>query len=395
MIERISKVPVGNKLAALLLATLAIGANAGEAPKPAATAPATPAAAIQPFVDRHELAGAVMLAATADKVLDLQAIGWANLSTKQPMKADCLFWIASQSKPIAATATMILVDEGKVSLDDPVTKYLAEFKDQWLITERDDEHTLLKKPAHPILVRNLLNHTSGMLYKTPIEQPTLDLLPLEQRMHAYVMSPLQFEPGTKHMYANAGINTAARIVEIVSHQRYEEFVAERIFKPLEMTDTTFHPSSEQLARLAHAYKPDAAGTALQELPSPQLRYPLDDPTRCIQPAGGLFSTAHDLLNFYRMILGGGVFNGQRILSEQAVHQMTTKQTGDLPQPYGFGFDTNKGRIGHGGTFGTLSAIDSDHRLISIFMIQYGGGSAKLNQFFGAFRKAVETDFPRQ
>ena len=368
-----------------LFATLAVCAHAAEAIKPGA--------ALQPLVDRHELAGAVMLVATGDEVLDLEAIGWSDIPAQKPMQTDCLFWIASQSKPIAATTLMVLVDEGKVSLDDPVEKYLPEFKEQWLIVERDGEHQLLKKPQHPILLRNLLNHTSGMLYKTPIEQPTLDLIPLDQRMHAYVMSPLQFEPGAKHLYANAGINTAARIVELVSGMPYETFLAERLFKPLGMKDTTFHPSAEQLQRLAKGYKPSASGTTMEEGPIPQLRYPLDDPTRCVQPAGGLFSTAEDLLKFYRMIFHQGVCAGQRILSDEAVRQMTTKQTGDLPQNYGFGFDTGGGQVGHGGTFGTVSSIDRDHRLITIFMIQYAGPATDLNKFVPVFRRSVEQNFP--
>lgn len=364
----------------LWLATLVVWAGAAE--------PTKPGAALQPFVDRHELAGAVTLVATADKVLDLEAVGWADIATKRPMRTDCLFWIASQSKPITATALMMLVDEGKVSLDDPVEKYLPEFKEQWLVAERDEAHVLLKKPQHPIAVRNLLNHTSGMLYKTPAEQPTLDVLPLDARMRAYVMSPLQFEPGTKHLYANTGINTAARIVELVSGLPYERFLAERLLTSLGMKDTTFRPDASQLKRLAKSYKPNAAGTALEEAPILQLRYPLGDPTRCIQPAGGLFSTAGDLLNFYRMILNGGVFAGRRILSEQAVRQMTSKQTGDLPQAYGFGFDVTRGVIGHGGTYGTQSSLDATRRFISIFLIQYAGPPADLKSFLPAFRRAA-------
>ena len=369
----------------LFLAALAAGA--------AAAGPAKPAAVLQPFVDRHELAGAVTLVATAERVLDLEAVGWADVATKRPMATDCLFWIASQSKPLAATALMILVDEGKVGLDDPVVKYLPEFKQQWLVAESDDAHMLLKKPQHPIAVRNLLNHTSGMLYKTPVEQPTLDGLPLDARMRVYVMSPLQFEPGTKHLYANAGINTAARIVELVSGMAYEKFLAERVLVPLGMKDTTFRPTAAQLGRLAKAYKQRADGTAFEEAPIPQLRYPLDDPTRCIQPVGGLFSTAEDLLNFYRMILNGGVFAGRRILSEEAVRQMTSKQTGDLPQNYGFGFDTGGGRVGHGGTFGTVSSLDRASGRITIFMIQHAGPPAVLNSFLPVFRKAAEAAFP--
>ena len=352
----------------------------------------SPSSPLQTFVDHHDLGGAVTLVATKDKVLELQAVGFMDVAAKTPMRTDSLFWIASQSKPIVATAVMMLVDEGKVSLDDPVTKYLPEFKDQWMMAGHEGDHVLLKKPRNPILVRNLLSHTSGMLYKTPIEQPTLDVINEEQRMHAYVMSPLQFEPGTKHLYANAGINTAARIVELVSLKPYQDFIQERILNPLHMKDTTFWPTEEQLARLAKAYAPNASKTALEEVPSPQLRYPLNDRTRCVQPAGGLFSTASDLLNFYRMLLGGGMFEGKRILSEFAVQLMISKQTGNLPQNYGFGLDTTKGRIGHGGTFGTLSAMDREHQLISIFMVQYGGPGPSLEKFRRAFQNEVKEKF---
>ena len=378
----------------ILPAVAALGFVLTLFPFPSSAAPAHDiGSALQPFVDRHELAGAVTLVATADQVLDLSAVGWADIADQRTMRADDLFWIASQSKPMAATTLMMLVDEGKVRLDDPVTKYLPEFKEQWLVAERDDAHVLLKKPQHPIVLSNLLNHTSGMLSKPPAAQPTLDLLPLDARMHVYVMSPLQFEPGAKHLYANAGINTAARIVEVVSGLPYERFLAGRLLDPLGMKDTTFRPTARQLQRLAKAYKPNATGTALEETPSPQLRYPLNDPTRCIQPAGGLLSTAGDLLNFYRMLLNEGVFNGRRILSAQAVRQMTTKQTGLLPQQYGFGFDTRAGKFGHGGTFGTTSSADRERGLITIFMIQYAGSAKDLPRFTSAFRKAVAEKFP--
>jgi len=364
----------------MFLGAAVLVARAAEIPKLVAT--------MQPFVDNRQLAGAVMLVADKDKVIGLEAVGWMDIAAKRKMRTDCLFWIASQSKPIAATALMMLADEGKVSLDDPVEKYLPEFKDQWLVVERDNEHVLLKKPKHPIAVRNLLNHTSGMLYKTPAEQPTLDVLLLDARMRAYVMSPLQFEPGTRHLYANAGINTAARIVELVSGRPYERFLAERLLSPLGMKDTTFRPTAAQLKRLAKSYKPNAAKTALEETPIPQLRYPLDDRKRSVQPAGGLFSTAGDLLSFYRMILNGGVFAGRRILSEQAVWLMTCKQTGDLPQAYGFGFDVTRGIIGHGGTFGTHSSFDATRRFISIFLIQYAGPPADMKRFLSAFHDAA-------
>ena len=252
------------------------------------------AAVLQPFVDSHTLAGAV----DAGRRQGQGARAWKRSASptsppKKPMRTDCLFWIASQSKPITAAALMMLVDEGKVKLDDPVEKYLPEFKGQMVVAERDKEHVLLKKPKHPITVRNVLSHTSGLPFTSPIEKPTLDLFPLEGRVRSYAMLPLDFEPGSKYMYSNAGINTAGRIIEVVSGMPYEKFLDKRLFKPLGMKDTTFWPSGEQLKRLAKAYKPDKARRPGRDAASgsSSIRWTIRSGSRC-RPAA--FSTAADL-----------------------------------------------------------------------------------------------------
>ena len=272
------------------------------------------AAALQPFVDSHSLAGAVTLVADKDKVLSLEAVGFADIAANKPMRTDALFWIASQSKPITAAALMMLVDEGKVRLDEPVEKYLPEFKDQWLGAERDKDHLLLTRPMHPATVRNILSHTSGMPFRSAMEQPTLDLLPLRDAVRSYAMTPLQFEPGSKYQYSNAGINTAGRIIEVVSGMPYEEFLEQRLFGPLGMKDTTFWPNEEQLKRLASSYQPNADKNGLEKTTIAQLKYPLNDRKRQAMPAGGLFSTASDVDRFCQMMLKGGVFQGKRYLS---------------------------------------------------------------------------------
>jgi CubicO group peptidase (beta-lactamase class C family) len=154
-------------------------------------------AAVQPFIDKQELAGAVMLVANKDKILASEAVGYADVAAKTPMRTDAMFWIASQSKPITATALVILVDEGKVNVDDPVEKYLPQFKGQMFVAEKDDDHVLLKKPTHPITVKNILSHTSGLPFSSGIEKPTLDRLPLADRVNSYAMLPLDFDPDTK------------------------------------------------------------------------------------------------------------------------------------------------------------------------------------------------------
>ncbi len=332
------------------------------------------ASVLQPFVDKHELAGAVTLVATKEKILSLEAVGWADIAARRPMRTDCLFWIASQSKPITAAALMMLVDEGKVNVDDPVEKYLPEFKGQMVVAEKDDKHMLLQKPAHPITVKNILSHTSGLPFKSPIEEPTLDLFPLALRVRSYAMLPLQFEPDTKYLYSNAGINTVGRIIEVVSGMSYEEFLDKRLFKPLGMKDTTFWPTERQLRRLAKCYKPDAARTNLVETPISQLKYPLTAADRQPMPAGGLFSTASDLVRFCQMILNDGEFQGKRYLSEAAVKQMTSRQTPpSLKESYGFGWSVGgDGSFGHGGACATNMTLDRNQGLIFIWMVQHAG-----------------------
>ncbi len=277
---------------------------------------------LQPFVDNHTLAGAVLLVANQDQVLALETVGSADIAAAKPMRADNLFWIASMSKPITAAALMILVDDGKVRIDDPVARYLPEFKDLWLAVERDQEHFLLKRPGHPITVREILSHTSGMDFSSAMEQPTLDGLALRDAVRSYAMTPLLFEPGTKYKYSNAGINTAGRIIEVVSGMPYEDFLQTRLFDRVGMKDTTFWPNSEQLTRLAKSYKPDAKKNGLEETTVGQLQYPLDNRRRGPMPGGGLFSTANDCSNFCRMVLAGGMFDGQRIPVEASVREMT-------------------------------------------------------------------------
>ncbi len=299
-------------------------------------------AVLQPFVDSHSLAGAVALVADKDKVLTVEAVGFADIGAKKPLRPDSLFWIASQSKPITAAAFMILVDEGKVRLDDPIEKYLPEFHDPMVLLYQDQETQLLRKAKKPITVRQVLSHTSGLPFASRVERPTLDMLPLREAVRSYAMTPLIAEPGTKYQYSNAGINTAGRIIEVVSGMPYEEFLDKRLFGPAGMKDTTFWPSEEQLTRLAKSYKPNAGKNDLDEMPISQLKYPLSDRKRQPMPAGGLFSTAGDVARFCQMVLNGGIgmANGQRILSEEAVKQMTTRQTGDIVKDnYGLGWST--------------------------------------------------------
>ncbi len=356
--------------------------------------PSKIAAALQPFVDSHSLAGAVTLIATSNKVLDVSCVGYADVAAKKPMKPDSLFWIASQSKAMTAAAVMMLVDEGKIVLDDPVEKYLPEFKGQMFVETQTVDRVILKKPAHPITVREVLSHTSGMAFSSRVEQPTLDGLPLREAVRSYALTPLQYEPGTKYQYSNASINTAARILEVVSGMSYEDFMQKRLFDPLGMKDTTFWPTERQAKRVAKSYKPDTAKKDLVEFPISQLHYPLSDhAVRFPMPAGGLFSTAQDVVRFCQMLMNGGEFNGVRVLSTNAVSVMTSKQTPDAVNTgYGFGLSISPDGFGHGGAHATNMEVDRKHGIITIWMVQHAGFPNDGGKSHGAFKQAAIATF---
>ena len=343
-------------------------------------------------MNNHTFAGAVTLVATKDRTVYLKPIGYRDLASKTPMTADALFWIASTSKPMTATAVMMLVDEGKINLNDPVEKYLPEFKGQMVRVTNPASPasaqgvTAVQAPpqlvpaSRPILVREILSHTSGLPFKSAAQPGALDLLPLKDAVRSFASEPLIFQPGTSYSYSNEGINTAARIIEVVTGMPYEQFMQERLFTPLGMKDTTFWPTSEQIGRLAKSYKLDTHVNDLSEQPVDQLTYPLDDRQhRYPMPAGGLFSTAADLSIFCRMILNGGMLDGKRYISESSLHQMTTEQNGGLGKTsYGFGWSISASGFAHGGAYKNAMEIDTVKGRILIFMVQQHGpwGTAK-------------------
>lgn len=345
---------------------------------------------LQPFVDRHELAGAVMAVATVDRTLAIETVGFADIAQKKPMQKDSLFWIASQSKPITAAAVMVLVDQGKLTLDDPVEKYLPEFKGIKFIVDKEAKPQELKT-AEPITIRQVLSHMSGLPFKSQLEQPTLDLFPLSVRCKSYAAAPLDFEPGTKYQYSNAGINTAARIIEVVSQQSFESFLDKHILEPLGMNETSFWPSSAQVERVAKAYKPGKNNEGLEEISIDQLHYPLTDRTvRTPMPAGGLFSTAGDIIRFYQMLFGRGEFNGKRILSENAVAELTRRQTPNaVPTSYGLGFQVSPDTFGHGGAYSTNTVANKKTGRITVWLVQHAGFPGEGKRAQEVFQQAAK------
>jgi CubicO group peptidase (beta-lactamase class C family) len=342
---------------------------------------------MQAFVDKGDIAGAVTVVGRRDGIVSHEAVGSLTLEDPRPMPKDALFRIASMTKPVTAAGVMILVDEGRLSIEDPVEKHLPEFRGQMLVAGRTRDALTLKKPSRPITVRDLLTHTSGL--PGPPEG-LRDLYvrrnhTLAEAVMAFSQRPLDFEPGSNWAYCNTGIDTLGRIIEVVSGRRYEDFLDRRVFQPLGMADTTFYPTKGQLERAAPTYgkkegKLFRPPNSLISLPK-GARYPI--------PAGGLYSTGADLAKFYRMMLGRGTLGKARILSPESVAAMTKVQTGDLKTGFtpGMGFGLgwgvvrepegvtamlSPGSYGHGGAFGTQAWIDPDKDLFVVLLIQRVG-----------------------
>jgi CubicO group peptidase (beta-lactamase class C family) len=341
--------------------------------------------AVEPFIEAGEISGAVILVAREGEIVSFETMGVSDLETEMPMKRSDLFWIASMTKPMTGAALMILVEEGKLSVDDLVETHLPEFKDQWMIAEKSKEGMTLKRPARKITVLDILTHTAGV--------PNVD----EPRGHSTLaeltaqvsQQPLEFEPGSRWKYSTAGTNTVGRIVEVVSGQRFEDFLQERILNPLGMTDTTFFPSKNQVKRLAKSYLKNEDVPELEEVNVHFVVGDIWDNKRTVKPGGGLFSTADDLRRFYQMMLNGGIYEGQRILSEASVRELTRTQTGDIKtgftdgMSWGLAFQVVKdpqgvtamlspGTFGHGGAYATQSWADPVNQTIYILMIQRRG-----------------------
>jgi CubicO group peptidase (beta-lactamase class C family) len=375
---------------------------------------------LQSFVDKQVIAGAVTLIVDKDATLAVDWAGSASLRMKRPMRSDNLFWIASMTKPVTATALMMLVDEGKVHLADPVEKYLPEFKGQLVADGNGPPHP----PSHSITVREVMSHTSGLVpASSPVFRNSQDLRDWVARC---AKAPLIREPGTKYEYNNSGINTGGRIIEVVSGLSYAEFMQRRLFDPLGMKDTTFWPTEAQAARLARTALRSKDSGSLEEIQlarnvTPALIERLGHGAKVplpmledmgigqianyahhfAEPAGGLYSTASDLGNFCQMLLGGGVYRGRRLLSEEAVRAMTSNQTGRIPvnpqEGYGIGWSVkirddegpSVGSFGHRGARRTAMWIDPKNGIAMIVLIERFDMTGKeQNELYSSFLKTA-------
>jgi CubicO group peptidase (beta-lactamase class C family) len=308
------------------------------------------------FVSDGQISGAVTLIATKDRIVHLAAVGKADLAASRAMEPDAIFRVASMTKPITATALMMLIEQGKLSVDDPVAKHIPAFANQKL---KDGT------PARPVTIRDIVTHTAG-LATAPGSSVDQDAS-LEEISNVIGRLPLEFPPGSKWQYSS-GITIAGRLIEIASGETYVDYLRRHIFEPLGMKDSTFQLKPEQAKRLAVTYQPGKEKGLLEAGKIP-------DPTqpRTPNPSGGLYSTAADMVRFYQAILSGGVAGGVQLLSEKSVAEMTRIHTpgiitGFTPgngwglgwcvveHPQGVTRLLSSGTYGHGGAWGTQGWI---------------------------------------
>ncbi|HXI73855.1 MAG TPA: serine hydrolase domain-containing protein [Verrucomicrobiae bacterium] len=339
-------------------------------PEPPASPEVT--AAMQPYLDSYKIAGIIGIVADKEgKVHYKNLMGYADVEAKKPISDDNVFWIASMTKMFVGASIMMLVDEGKVSLDDPVTKFIPQLSKWMVVEEQDTNHVLLEPLAHPVTIRHLLSHTSGLTGLSELQQVTgSDSTPIKVRALSSVTGPLQWQPGEKYQYGNQGMNIAARIVEIVSGMAYEDFLQKRLFDPLGMTETTFWPSDTQIARLAKTYGPNQSGSGYAKGGIDFLTKPFSDRVhRFPEAGGGLFSTTHDILRYGLMLANNGELNGKRYLSPAAMDELRKEQTGGTKVNYSLGYHLRNGMFGHDGAYGTDLSVNPKTGMIAIFMEQ--------------------------
>ena len=361
---------------------------------------------LKQYTDEKKIPGSVALIARHGKIAYLKSFGMANIEAGTPMKNDALFRIASMSKAITSTAVMMLYEEGYFLLNDPVSKFIPEFKDMKVIVPDPTGKSYTLVPAKgPVTIRHLLNHTAGITYGGGLQDEfykkagmTVGLTPTPGTIGEMIRNlaglPLISQPGEEYHYGMS-IDVLGYLVEVVSGMPFDKFMEQRIFKPLGMHDTCFTLPEGKLSRLARFYRLNGQGALVQD--------PVDPVYLCRQTyfsgGAGLVSTAPDYLKFAQMILNKGRLNGVRFLSRKTVELMTTNSIGDLYAPfrvtsgdkfgYGFGIRTERGVfdeleslgiVGWDGAFHTRCWIDPAEDLIGIFMIQ-SDASTKINTRF--------------
>jgi CubicO group peptidase (beta-lactamase class C family) len=382
---------------------------------------------VRRYIDSSQITGAVTMVSRKGRIAHFEAQGLMDLEQKTPMRKDAIFRMASMSKPVTGVAILMLMEEGKVRLTDPVSRFVPEFKDTKVAmlktppagapvtapgpggAAQTREPDIYSVPAErEITVRDLLTHTSGLESGGAGSREGARIAPrsTSSNLAAYVPTlgavPLDFQPGTQWRYsALAGIETLGRIVEVASGQTFDQFLKTRIFDPLGMKDTAFYPSDDRMSRVVTLY--ERKDGRLSRIDTPAWLA-----TRTLfSGGGGLWSTPEDYMQFAQMLVNGGVLNGTRLLSPRTVDLMASNHVGELYsgigqrlKGMGFGLTVevvvdgvsanrreSNGSFGWDGAFGTHFWVDRKEQLVGLLMVQESNGQL-MRDFENAVMQAI-------
>jgi CubicO group peptidase (beta-lactamase class C family) len=357
--------------------------------------------ALQPYVDSGQLAGAISVF-YKDGVQETCCIGYADVAQKRPIEMDNVFMQCSQTKGFCGVTIAKLVEEGKLSLDDAVSKYLPEFSELWVQAYDKDGVRMLRKAKNVLTVRMVLNHTGGFPFEISAKRNDVrgggwtGGAPLRQVAAIAAASPIMFEPGTGELYSNTGIDIGAAIVEVITGMKWEDYLKQEVLDPLGMKSTWFWPTDKQLKTKIELYETqkDAPAKWVEEMPWQQRPY--NDSHVFTSAGAGLWTTATDQLKFYKMLMNLGLGeNGVRILKEETVKNILARTTRPTSMSgYSLGLsapveDHENAWFGHGGAWGTNCSVNWHKKELKLWVVQNAGGGQPWNP---AVAKAAEKFF---
>ena len=340
---------------------------------------------LQPYVDNGQLPGAICVFYN-DGFQETCCIGYADASAKRRINLDNAFMQCSQTKGFCGVTIAKLVEEGKITLDDPVSKYLPEFAELWILEGEKDGVKTLRKANNVLTVRMVLNHTGGFPFEISAKRNDIrgggwsGGAPIRQVAAIAAASPIMFEPGTAELYSNTGIDIGAAIVEVVTGMKWEQYLKLEVLDPLGMKSTWFWPTDKQIKNKIelYQYKDNEPAEWVEEMAWQQRPY--NDSHVFASAGAGLWTTAADQLKFYKMLMNLGVGeNGVRILKEETVKSILAVTT--RPENmggYSLGLyapvnDDEDSWFGHGGAWSTNCSVNWHKKQLRLWVVQCAGG----------------------
>ena len=387
-------------LSTLLILVVAFGLNASAQKKVVESKTNFAAEVLQPYVDNGQLPGAISIF-YKDGIQETCCIGYADVASRRKINLENSFMQCSQTKGFCGVTIAKLVEEGKISLDDPVSKYLPEFKTLWVLDEEKDGVRTMHKAKNVLTIRMCLNHTGGFPFEISAKRRDVrgggwsGGAPIRQVASIAADSPLLFEPGTQIKYSNTGIDIGAAIVEVVTGMKWEQYLKKEVLDPLGMKSTWFWPTNKQVANKIelYEYKKNAPAVWVEEMAWQQRPY--NDSHVFASAGAGLWTTANDQLKFYKMLMNLGVGeNGVRILKEETVKSIlacTTRPNNMGGYSLGLSapvVDNENAWFGHGGAWGTNCVVNWHKKQLRLWVVQSAGGpqpwSGKVDEAAGKF-----------